>query len=103
MKGVQSDGHDVTLVSMKIPIPFSFPYCKCVINDIPVYQNSTMLLFAVNTIECLAIKFTIYDKHLPYDLDTLAIWERKWNRDLQIVAWWSFDRLVYRLFNKEIE
>jgi hypothetical protein len=30
MKGVQSDGHDVTLVSMKIPIPFSFPYCKCV-------------------------------------------------------------------------
>ena len=40
-----------------------------------------MLLFAVNTIECLAIKFTIYAKHLPYDLDTLAIWERKWNRD----------------------
>lgn len=47
------------------------------INNIPVGLNSTIRLFAEDTIAYMAVKSTIDAQHLQQDLDKLAICEEK--------------------------
>ena len=54
-----------------------YPSLFCIfINEIPFGINSTILLFADDTIAYMGIKSTI-NAHLQQDLNKLAIWERK--------------------------